>query len=380
MLLKLFFLKFFNNKHFLAINQSGVPETDLSSKIPTMSPKKLDGKIAELAKQSQFKDLSRLRQQNWHAVDFEEDGRLYVDNPNLLPKSGLYYNQHFLSTEEQRKALEIVDSHPFEHAIARRQQFWGQVYYHTTHDLASIQPLNNEEKQLKDLDMGKWDWLIEKLSAKKLEKFVPATSPGYYRYKEKFWQYTSTPAGVFTAKKDMPHHNPIIDDDTFGKPHLLEKNMINILSDEVEYPDQILVNEYRNNMGIYSHLDDPMAFGKVLVMISLISPIIMRITRNSDGEVLKILLEPGSLLVMKGEARYEWWHGISHHRWVAVQSKDPKHSDMNEKFNLLVERDDSYRRISLTVRHLLDGRKRVAKTDCHSFLQKNELEHEELSR
>jgi hypothetical protein len=63
-------------------------------------------------------------------------------------------------------------------------------------------------------------------------------------------------------------------------------------------------------------------------------------------DVQKVLLEPGSLLVMKGPARTEYRHGIGASKWVEWKGER-------------IKRDESYRRVSLTVRHLLNTRRKV---------------------
>ena len=75
--------------------------------------------------------------------------------------------------------------------------------------------------------------------------------------------------------------------------------------------------------------------------------------RNNDCMELtsrtKILLQPRSLFVMAGVARHDWRHGISK---TAVNVPLPG--------GAVVRRDEGgYRRISLTIRHLKEGRRRV---------------------
>jgi alkylated DNA repair dioxygenase AlkB len=277
-------------------------------------------KMEEIRRKTIEQDCEKLLKHKWSAVDMPR-GKMYVDYPELLPSDGLYYEPNFMTEEEQKQAIELVDSNEFANVIARRQQFWGDVYYHTSHDLAAIQPVSQEKTDLNRLDIEQFRWLLDKLDSRVEE--VAATPAGSCIYKGKQYDYAATPSGIFTATKDD--------------------------SEELENADQILVNEYTGSMGIYGHLDDPFAFGKVIVMISLVCPVLMRFTQ--DDKVVKVLLEPGSLLVTKGQARHNYGHGISHHKWVAVNADDGK--------QVMYPRDDKYRRLSLTIRHLLDGRKRV---------------------
>ena len=262
----------------------------------------------------------------WTPISFPS-GPLYVDHPEHLPRSGIYYNPHFLTREEQERVMSIVDGPmgKWSNVIARRQQFWGDVYYHTTHDEARLQPLKQGDSPLDQCDIEEFRWLLDKFDEDNYLRDVPATASGQFIYKNREWKYKPTPAGVFTAS----------------------------LHGKVERADQILVNEYCGRMGIFGHLDDPDAFGQVLVMVSLGDPVIMRLSHHLDHEnrLAKILLEPGSVLILKGEARHEYWHGISKHKLVAFRAIDGR--------EVYFERTDEFRRVSLTIRHLLDGRKKI---------------------
>lgn len=73
-------------------------------------------------------------------------------------------------------------------------------------------------------------------------------------------------------------------------------------------PDQAIINEYTPGQGIANHTDSTPSFGEVVTSLSLISSCIMEY-KKSDQSV-PILLEPRSLIVMRGVARHEWTHGI----------------------------------------------------------------------
>jgi alkylated DNA repair dioxygenase AlkB len=75
-------------------------------------------------------------------------------------------------------------------------------------------------------------------------------------------------------------------------------------------PDQLIVNEYAPGQGIASHVDCVSCFGDFILAISLGSPCVMLFTHPPSGMQVPLLLEPGSLYVMQGEARYQWRHGI----------------------------------------------------------------------
>ena len=75
-------------------------------------------------------------------------------------------------------------------------------------------------------------------------------------------------------------------------------------------PDQLIVNEYAPGQGIAMHVDCVPWFGDPILVVSLGSPCVMLFSLPRTGRRLPLLLEPGSLYVMQGKARYEWEHGI----------------------------------------------------------------------
>lgn len=78
-----------------------------------------------------------------------------------------------------------------------------------------------------------------------------------------------------------------------------------------ETPDQVIVNEYMPGQGIALHVDCVPCFGAEIASISLLSVYPMRL-RSFDRslEEQEIFLGLGSCLILKGDARYCWSHGI----------------------------------------------------------------------
>ena len=74
-------------------------------------------------------------------------------------------------------------------------------------------------------------------------------------------------------------------------------------------PNQVVVNDYRPGAGILAHVDQA-AFGDTVASVSLGSSCVMKFSRTKTERSHEILLEPQSLLVLSGEARWEWCHGI----------------------------------------------------------------------
>src|SRR5262249_22705703 len=75
-------------------------------------------------------------------------------------------------------------------------------------------------------------------------------------------------------------------------------------------PDQVIVNEYLPGQGIANHIDCQPCFTDTIISLSLGSPCVMDFTHKQTQQVISLLLESRSLVVLQGEARYDWMHGI----------------------------------------------------------------------
>ncbi len=105
-----------------------------------------------------------------------------------------------------------------------------------------------------------------------------------------------------------------------------------------EVADQVIVNEYLPGQGISAHVDCEPCFKDTIVSLSLGSNCVMNFTNKLDkAKRIPIWLEPRSLIVMKGEARYKWLHSIP------ARSSDEWEG----------ERHGRQRRVSLTFRKVI---------------------------
>lgn len=104
-------------------------------------------------------------------------------------------------------------------------------------------------------------------------------------------------------------------------------------------PDQLTVNRYEPGHGIPAHCDTHSCFVDPIVSLSLGSSVVMEFRQNTRH--VSVLLPRRSLLVMSGESRYGWTHGIT-----------PRMSDiiMKPDGNLTVQRREL--RTSFTFRKL----------------------------
>ena len=77
-----------------------------------------------------------------------------------------------------------------------------------------------------------------------------------------------------------------------------------------QVPNQLIVNEYQPGQGISPHVDREDQFGETVISLSLGSQITMDFIKKDTREKVSLLLDPRSLVVLSGEARHEWMHGI----------------------------------------------------------------------
>ncbi len=94
-------------------------------------------------------------------------------------------------------------------------------------------------------------------------------------------------------------------------------------------PDQIIVNEYMPGQGIGTHIDCVPCFGTTIMSLSLLSPCIMEF--GLGKQVVEKWLEPRSLLILEGAARYDWTHRIPAR---AIDCLDNKFFDRNRRLSL----------------------------------------------
>jgi len=72
--------------------------------------------------------------------------------------------------------------------------------------------------------------------------------------------------------------------------------------------DQLIVTEYEPGEGIRPHIDAPV-FADVIAGVTLGAGCVMEFRRTGHATEA-VLLEPGSVVVLSGEARHEWQHAI----------------------------------------------------------------------
>lgn len=137
----------------------------------------------------------------------------------------------------------------------------------------------DESNLIREIDQQPWDTSISR-----------RTQHYGFRY-----DYTNKDAANSAAP--IPDWcNPIID-------KMLADNLLK------DRPDQVIINEYKPGQGIAAHTDHTKHFADGIVSLSLGSDVVMDFSRGSEKK--EVQLSRRSLLVMHGEARYNWKHGIA---------------------------------------------------------------------
>ncbi|XP_021565719.1 alkylated DNA repair protein alkB homolog 8 isoform X2 [Carlito syrichta] len=86
-------------------------------------------------------------------------------------------------------------------------------------------------------------------------------------------------------------------------------------------PNQLTINQYEPGHGIPAHVDTHSAFEDEIISLSLGSEIVMDF-KHPDGVTVPVMLPRRSLLVMTGESRYLWTHGITPRKFDTVQASE----------------------------------------------------------
>ncbi|KAM8820382.1 tRNA (carboxymethyluridine(34)-5-O)-methyltransferase ALKBH8 [Eudromia elegans] len=86
-------------------------------------------------------------------------------------------------------------------------------------------------------------------------------------------------------------------------------------------PDQLTVNQYEPGQGIPPHIDTHSAFEDEIISLSLGAEIVMDF-KHPNGHAVAMMLPRRSLLVMSGESRYLWTHGITPRKYDVIQASE----------------------------------------------------------
>lgn len=88
----------------------------------------------------------------------------------------------------------------------------------------------------------------------------------------------------------------------------------------ISHPDQLTVNIYQPGQGIPPHVDTHSAFLDPICSLSLSSDVTMEFRQPSTGVHVSVTLPRRSMLIISGESRYGWTHGITPRKFDIVQT------------------------------------------------------------
>lgn len=74
---------------------------------------------------------------------------------------------------------------------------------------------------------------------------------------------------------------------------------------------QAILNRYNPGEGIKAHIDLVKRFADGIIVVSLGSGIVMDFAHDAKGLAFSTWLPPRSVVILEGEARWEWTHGIT---------------------------------------------------------------------
>ena len=101
--------------------------------------------------------------------------------------------------------------------------------------------------------------------------------------------------------------------------------------------DQVIINEYTPGQGISAHVDCEPCFKSTVLSMTVSGGCIMDFVHKWDKTHVPLYLEPKSIVILSGDARYKWTHAIAQRKSDTMQGK----------------RIQRTRRVSLTFRNVI---------------------------
>ena len=115
------------------------------------------------------------------------------------------------------------------------------------------------------------------------------------------------------GRRELESDEKLDDTDTdTGDADLHDSSSENSVSDKPQRrPDQMIINQYRVGQGIHAHVDKVHCFSEVVCSVGLASGCVMNFKHKESGRKVEILFKRRTAVILTGEARYDWTHGIS---------------------------------------------------------------------
>ncbi|KAJ1990292.1 hypothetical protein GGI26_005975 [Coemansia sp. RSA 1358] len=92
-------------------------------------------------------------------------------------------------------------------------------------------------------------------------------------------------------------------------------------------PNQLTIQRYPTGAGISFHTDSHTSFTDIIMILSMGTPVQMDFQKPESGATMSLDLEPRSLVLMAGEARYGWQHAIHMRRSDLVAGRVRERSE-----------------------------------------------------
>ena len=165
--------------------------------------------------------------------------------------------------------------------------------------------------------------------------------------------------GSNNIDKNTPLSDGIPEEFDFLKSRFQDKNVNDLIP---WAPDQLTVNCYLPGQGIPPHVDTHSAFEDPILSLSLWSDVIMEFEKCDKQVKASVLVPRRSLLIMSGEARYFWTHGIIPRKSDVICCIDGLSTKFREK------------RISCTFRKIRNGECNCSyNLVCDSYIKSHTL-------
>lgn len=102
---------------------------------------------------------------------------------------------------------------------------------------------------------------------------------------------------------------------------------------------QCILNLYSPGQGIKAHIDIPHRFLDGIMILSFGSGVAMDFRNCVTTEKASLYLEPGSLCVLTGDARWSWSHAIAARKYDLIQSvsqSDPRQVERRHRLSVTI--------------------------------------------
>ncbi len=118
---------------------------------------------------------------------------------------------------------------------------------------------------------------------------------------------------------------------------------------ENSFFNQLTINKYSPGQGIAPHIDSTTSFDSVILIFSFISSLVMEFSllEQSKSNNLEIVIPSRSLLVLSGDCRFKYTHGIRDRKIDVVEGRQGTKFTNLLTIGLVIERSE---RISATFR------------------------------